>query len=379
MADSEEPTAPSLERLPDEILLHIADNLESARDMRSLALTSKKLQHCVDSSTAWQDFVRFKFPFTNIPPQSGNRNWKALADSLTYQSRCWDRRSIRFTGMLSSRDPPRRGMAFQPVVDVDFDFDLRREIVVWGAGEDIIARYREQTGSTQAQQTNSLWRRLLGAEKGLRPGPDDVSTIDIVKLSHLTGPAILSGRQNGDLSLLSAGSPASFGQHLANLDPSHASASIKGAAGAQRLTQNSIMSVDVLNDNNQGLVAACTNLGVTIYRLPTDSDTTAIPPIELYDVSADTTEKVFNAKWMGGTDLLALAFRGDNDPLRYLAVTPTGWRVEAAVKNARVIEQFELRPNFWILPSSLQPVRRYPGKTGPTPLLLSSWGDTTVR
>ncbi|KAH8903456.1 hypothetical protein BR93DRAFT_884875 [Coniochaeta sp. PMI_546] len=376
MAGPTEP--PALERLPDEILLKIVQHLETARDMSSLAGASKKLQRCVDSSSAWQDFVRSKFTFTSIPPKSGNRNWKDLSESLTYQSRCWDRRSIRCTGMFPAQPGQGRGLPFQPVIDADYDLDSRREIVAWGAGEDIVARYR-QRGGTQAQpNATTTFLKLTGGRYGLRAGVDDVKTMDIVNLPHLKGPAILVGRENGDLSLLSAQPNHLFGQQLANFDPCHASGLIQDGAGGEQPAQTRIMSVDILNDNNQGLVAACTNLGVSTYHLPQDSNTTAIPPVEVYDVPANTTQQVYNAKWMGGRDLLALAFRGLNEPLKYLSITPWGWTVEAAAKNARVAMLFDLKAGS-MLTNSLQPVRRYPGMTGPTPLLLSSWRDGTVR
>ncbi|OIW24458.1 hypothetical protein CONLIGDRAFT_623315, partial [Coniochaeta ligniaria NRRL 30616] len=363
MADAGDSTA--LERLPSELLLGILKNLETARDMSSLACASKELKRRVDSSAAWRDFAQSKFPLLTIPSESV-RDWKALARSLTYQSRCWDRRSIRYTGMFGPQQPQTKGLVFQPVVAVDYDIESGREVVVWGAGEDIVARYRKR-GATQAQaqQSSADWRQLLGAEHGFRAGVDDVTTMDIVKLPHLKAPAMLAGRDSGDLSLLSLQPDQSFGQLHANLGPQGTTESPK---------QSTIMSVDVFNDN---LVAACTNLGVAIYRLPSDDNTTAIPPIDVYDVLSATTQQAYNAKWMGGDNLLAVALRGTIDPLRYLTVTPTGWTVEAAAKNAQVIEQFDLKQGS-ILANSLQPVRQFPGMKGPTPLLLSSWKDGTV-
>jgi len=367
-----------LESLPDEILLTVAKDFECARDLSSLGRSARRLKQCVDSSSAWQDFVRMKFPFTTIPPKSGNHDYKALAESLTYQSRCWDRRSIRFTGMYPAQQTQRRhtSLAFQPVIDVDYDMDSGREMVVWGAGEDIVARYRHKAKG-QRQQASVSWRQHLGGEHGLRGGRDDVQTMDIVKLPHLLkGPAILVGRQNGDLSLLSAQSDHNFGQQLADFSPSHPGGPVVAAEGEEPLRQQQIMSVDVFDDSNQGLVAACNNLGVSVYQLPQDNNTTSIPPVALYD--PQTTQQLWNAKWMGSNNLLALAFRGTEDPLRYLTITPTGWTVTAAAKNARVVDEFLLR-NTSVYGTSLQPLHRYPGMTDPTPLLLSSWKDGTIR
>jgi hypothetical protein len=367
-----------IEGLPSEILLAVVKNLDCARDLSSLARTSKTIQRVVDSSSAWQDFVRMKFPCTTIPVKTGNHDWKGLAESLTYQSRRWDRRSIRFTGMYPAQQTrSSRGLAFQPVIDVDYDMKSGTEIVVWGAGEDIVARYR-QRGKGQRAQGSVSWRQLFGGQHGLRAGIDDVNTMNVVKLPHLKAPAILVGRENGDLSLLSAQANHNFGQQLANFSPAHPGGPVIAAEGDEPLQQQQIRSVDILNGNNEGLVAACSNLGVSIYQLPKDNNTTAIPPAEVYDAPFMATQQVWNAKWMGSSSLLALATRGTDDPLRYLTITPSGWRVEAAAKNARVVEEFKLTGTS-MFANSIQPVNRYPGMTGATPLLLSTWRDGTVR
>lgn len=366
-----------LEGLPTEILLNVAKNLECARDLSSLGRTSKAIHWVVDGSWAWRDFRRHRFPFITIPSRTCQYDWKDVGASLSYQSRCWDRRSIRFTAMYPAQHAQRRGLAFQPVLGVDYDMDSGREIVVWGAGEDIVARYRER-GSGVAQQNSVYWRELSGGQQGLRAGVDDVSAVNIVRLPHLAAPALLVGRESGHLGLQSAEPNHTFGQQLASFSPAQPDGPVVTADGAEPPRQQQVMSVDVLNDRNEGLVAACTNLGVSVYQLPTDSNTTAIPPVEVYDLPSQTTPQVSNAKWMGSSNLLALAMRGTHDPLRYLSIRPSGWVVEAAAKNAGLVEQFRLGPSP-MFATSLQPIRRYPGATGTTPLLLSSWKDGTVR
>lgn len=365
-----------IERLPTEILLNVAKNLECARDLSSLGRTSKTMRHVADGSFAWHDFGRSKFPFTSIPPTTAHHDWKAIAESMTYQSRCWDRRSIRFTAMYPRAQPQRQGLAFQPVIDVDYDMDAGREMVVWGAGEDIVARYR-QRGRGERQQHPVSWHQSLGAQNGLRGGVDDISTIHVVKQPHLKAPAILVGRENGDLSLRSAQPDSTFGQQLASFGPA-----TRGPDGIALRGQQQIMSADVLSDNNEGLVAACSDLGIAIYELPKDNNATTVrpvmPPISVWDGLPQSFQQPANAKWMGSSDLIALAMRGMRHPLRYMAVTPTGWTTEGAAKNARVEDEFLLAPSS-LFANSLQPIRRYPGATGRTPLLLSSWKDGSVR
>lgn len=366
------------EDLPNEILLMVAENLETARDVSALSKTSRTVHQRID--TTWQAFVRSRFPSMNIPIKKDAKttDWKGLAESLTYQSKCWERRSLRFTALYPVQ-PTRRtkGLAFKPVIDVDHDMDSNREMVIWGAGEDIVARYRTR-GRAQAQSGTTSWHTLSGAAQGLRAAYDDVMSMDIVNLPHLKGPAVVVGRAADDtLSLLSAQSDSAFGQQLATFSPVHASGPIKGAEGRD-LTQNSLSDVNVLNEKNEGLVAACSNLGVWIYRLPQDSSETNIAPVELYNLAPDVPQRALSTKWMGSPDLLAVAIQGRRDPLRYLTRTPTGWTISSAAKNARVEARFDLS-NAPIYPSSLQPIHLVPGNPTPTPLLLSSWRDNTIR
>jgi hypothetical protein len=367
-----------LEGVPDEILLTIVKNLECAKDLSALGRSSKRLRRCVNSSGAWRDFVRLRFPGTTNPPKAGGHNYKALAESLTYQARCWDRKSTRFTVMYPAQQPRRRGpgQGFQTLVDVDYNMNSGKETLVWAAGEDIVARYR-QKGRGRGQQTSVTWRQDMGSKRGLRAGTDDVSTINIVNLPHLKAPALLVGRVNGDLSLLSGQTDNSFGQQLANFSPTPSGGPV-ATERAQPLEQEDVDSVDILDDNNQSLVAACSNLGLSIYQLPQDTDTTTIHPITVYDESLTDDDQVRNAKWMGSRNLLALASRGTKNPLRYLSVTPSGFVLEGAAKNLGLQAEFSLR-NTYVYAESLQPVYRHPGMTGPTPLLLSSWQDGTIR
>ncbi|KAB5583033.1 hypothetical protein GE09DRAFT_947631 [Coniochaeta sp. 2T2.1] len=370
-----------LESLPHETFLRVAKNLETTRDLLALAQTSKKVNHSVMSSLTWQDFVKTKFPDRNIPRKNGPHDWKGIAEALTYQTRCFDRRSLRFTAMYPARrQQRRRGLDYQPIVDVNFDMDSGLETLIWGAGEDIMVRYRQQG---RPQQNGVEWRQIFGNHTGLRAGRDDIRTMNIVKLPHLKAPAMLVGRDNGDLSLLSARNDRNWGRQLANFSPDHANRPIQGTFPNKDLPlkQQMVYAADVFNDRTSGnaiSLVACTNLGASIYRLPQDSNTSCIAPDAICDHSEQTDQKIWNAKWMGSNKLLALALRGTDHPLRLMSVTPTGLEVYAAAKNNRVHEVFELN-DVSILVNSLQPVSRFPGTADKSTLLLSSWKDGTIR
>jgi hypothetical protein len=262
---------------------------------------------------------------------------------------------------------------FQPAVDAHFDVDTRRELVVWGSGENIDARYRQRCTTGDGPSSVS-WHHVAGAKNGYSPGYDDVKSIVIVNRQVRDQDlGILVGRDNGDVSLLSAAQD-NFGKCLANLSPDHADQPLRN------VSQRSIMSLDVLD----GLVAATTRAGVLLYRLPQPDvqlSPSLVGPVEYYGLEENVFDNknvnMGHAKWMGDTSMMATALRGSKEPLRYLSLTPTGWVSQVAAKNAHIERQFGIGYGN-ICPSSLQPVRLSANLKG-TSLLLSSWRDGTCR
>jgi len=369
----------ALVELPDELLLMVLVDLDSARDFRALGLSCRRFHRLVGHE-GWRAFVTSKFSSLSIPSASGDA-WRRLAELLTWQTRCWDRRAIRFTGLLPdwtiSRGDRRPGAgAFLPVVDAHICPQSGEELLVWGAGENIVARRRQC--SVAKVPIKPSWSRLEGSLLGYSvPGYDDVSALAIVDQPHNGTRDILAGRVNGDLSLLSA-QPDRFGKHLANFDTCHADSPISGVQPSETIRQSTILSLDVLN----GLVAASTKENVTMYRLPQNGDSIKIAPLEILDplprVSEPTGVTVANARWMGDNEVLAVALRGSTFPLRYLTGTPNGWSASDAAKNADLEKQFDIDYGR-ICPNSIQPVKPHANTKGGTSLLLSSWRDGSCR
>ncbi|KAK3682552.1 hypothetical protein B0T22DRAFT_287907 [Podospora appendiculata] len=378
----------TLADLPDDVLLLVLASLESARDLSALALSCHRLNHLV-ATEGWRVFVRSRFPSLVVPiPSSGSAGWRNLAESLTWQSRCWDKRALQFNALLPRPGPGRehqrrREAPFQPVIDAHYDPETQQEIVVWGAGENIVARYRDRKVSDQAAKTS--WYRSDGKDHGFTAGYDDVRAISIVKDRHQSGRAILAGRDNGELALLSA-EPDRFGERLTQFRPAPAVEhdSRNGSPGQSRTQdrQETINSLDVLYTGSQSLIAAATKTSVMVYKLPEDDASEAAPLATL-----DLRRKVFeskatqlcHAKWMGQGEVVALALKGCKDPLRYLSISPSGeWTQQAAFKNLEIENQFNIGYGN-ICPSSLQPVQPHAGSKGGTNLLLSAWRDGTCR
>lgn len=376
-------------KLPDDILYLVFAHLDTAKDLRALSLTNKRLHAIIngDNDEGWRVFVRTRFPSlynTSLP--TSWFTWPQLAESLTWQSRAWDRRSLSFQAMLPMPPrPPRRGQLtnrrphqapFHPVVDSHSNLAMNEELLVWGAGENIVARRRSgRRADWTPKQT--VWHRFEGAEMGYRAGYDDVTALSIVEgACGRTGKlGMVVGRGNGHLALLGA-EDDDFGQKLADLHPRQTGEEVEGWA------QDNINSVDVLHQS--GHVAVATKAAVLLYSLPQDDTNMDVAPVACLNfatqASDDLWESVGGAKWMG-KDTLALGMTGRKNPLRYVKVAPTGFEDVMAVQSDALEDKFSIEPNKSSLcTSSLTPIdaTSITGGHGSN-LLLSSWRDGSIR
>ncbi|KAK3381615.1 hypothetical protein B0H63DRAFT_502050 [Podospora didyma] len=387
----------TLADLPDDVLLLIVANFECARDVRALAITSRRLHHLARDE-GWRVFVRTRFSSLSAPMLSGGKcDWRQLAESLTWQSRCWDRRALEFQSLLPFKEPARvkgprakQPGPFQPVIDAHFDPETQEELVVWGAGENVVARYRLR--APRGKWSKVSWLRSEGKDLGFAAGHGDIRAIAIAKRHanhHGGGRAILTGRDNGELVLRSlepgrygAAEPNPFGDHIVRFSPAYADDPASGAVSGPLPLQDTILSLDVSHSGNQSLIAAATKSTVLVYGLPED-DSTEVAPLTNYnlrhDVLGNPTTQLCRATWIGQSDVLALALKGCKDsPLQYLSITPSGWTHHVAAKNADVERQFGIEYGN-ICPNSLQPVQPPGGQRGGNNLLLSAWRDGTCR
>ncbi|KAJ4293937.1 hypothetical protein N0V88_005451 [Collariella sp. IMI 366227] len=296
---------------------------------------------------------------------------------MTWQSRAWDRRSLQFEALLAYNERNRNarghganGGLFMAVVDAHYDPIIQEELVVWGAGEDVVARYRERQGRGKVSKTT--WCRLDGKELGLTVGYDDVKTIKVVE--HGNGRAIITGRHNGQLSLLSA-EPDNFGQCIAQFGPVPKNT-------PQYSEPEAINSLDITDNGSKRLLAAATKSTLRIYGIPWAGDVEA-EPLTTYNLREGTvissSERLGGARWMEQGETIALAVSGSKDALRYLSLTPTGWSQHVAAKSERVEREFAVKYDRTISPNSLEPVYMHSGAKRGTSLLLSSWRDGTIR
>lgn len=381
-----------LDALPDDVLLLVIVHLETAKDIRALLLANRRLGSLVraDHDGGWRAFVRSRFPSIAIPfvPSSSSSSypkWGEIASSLTWQSRAWDRRSLSFQAMLpetslDQRRAPRRrqGTPYHPVLDAHFDFLGKEELVVWGAGENFVAR-RRKLGRESASPEKVVWHRLDGKDLGYSAGPDDIRAVSVVE-GVGNGLGALVGRDNGHLALLDL-SEEGFGQKLADFSPEYASVDETEDFGpTTKFNQGTINSIDVLA--RKRLVAASTKAGVQLYHLPEESGVN-VEPCAYLDLMTDHFDypntTLGYARWMG-EDTMAFALRSCPYQLRYATITPTGIETLSTYKNSALEDKFDISYDKGRLcTNSLTPIEASSVTGGNSNLLLTAWRDGSVR
>lgn len=439
----------ALDRLPDDILFLILENLDTARDQASLSRTCRKL-HGFIQSEGWRAFTRRCFPGvfsadlqgqggangtngTNgschrgpIDAKIGNGGdgepgWSGLAESLTWQSRAWDRRALAFQALVPKQDHiPRHKLPrpYRPSLAVHFQADLvesgkrlglgvdGEEMLVIGAGEDIVARFRKRGRQAKAEAeandgvpTEPVMHIFDGQAAGFRSGFDDVRAVSVVEnaMGMPRRRGILAGRDNGDVSLLSAEPDGTFGRPLAQFVPKDDTS----------VDQARIYSIDVsTNPRNAaafgsslhgGLAAVTTPSDILFYPMPQSENMTdtsgskaADPPATVHPAAAFPLDSVglyhnglrqpFNARWMEAEGTLAVAMGAGSTPLRYLTATPTGAvELTSAYTMPDLMEYYSLKDSTLIIPTSLTPVPFSSITGGNGHLTLSGWRDGTCR
>ncbi|GKT65965.1 F-box domain containing protein [Colletotrichum tofieldiae] len=362
------------DQLPDDIVLEIVSHLRTARDVARLASSCKHL-HSLLGEDGWRTFVRTCFPLLSLPLGKAPR-WDVLANTLTRQARAWDTKAFQpvaytddhrrdgnyFTGYTNA------GRPFHPVIDARLTFDNSWEVVSWGAGEDVVGRFRPLNSGGRGE--SDAWFRMEGKTKGYEAGVGDVTAIRLVEPEGKLG--LLVGRANGDLQLVSA-APGSAGKTLANY-------SIPAPTGGlEATTWTSIGSIDTLP--NQSSVIAGNRATVSLFPLDTAERTgETVPPLDSQTFEAlgqgGRTQFIHSAKALNN-DTIVCALSGDANPIRYLTVTPSGFTPSLAAKNASLLASRGIDPDKKQTVRAIHAIN--PGPAGHTNLLLSAWDDGTIR
>lgn len=388
---------PRLENLPLDILLIILTYLDTARSIAGVAATCRRL-HGVVRESGWRGFVRSHFAGLSLPQNIPDEDWEGWARDLTWQSRGWDRRAFSVASFVQ---PPRKpqhrdaraqgqGTQFRAqtvpchiMVDAKsrFEGNSHQETVAWGAGEDVVVRYRQLGRSlTRSEQ----WFSMEGAPLGFKSGKDDVTSISILDKLDRSDSGLLVGRASGSLQLLTLDSNG-LGPVKMTFQPSPADDS------RTQIEQKEVQSFDI--DGHEDTLAVSTKDNVLLYPLngsPSDQNGTEpaqVLPTEAISLRTDPKSRSFrllrSLKFMGNGDI-ALGMTSSPEPLRYLTRTPTGLEITNAAKmqasdrcpaSYLSHDRDHLQTVRGLLPLHAASVAG--GHQGS--VLLSSWDDGTVR
>ncbi|KAH8666751.1 hypothetical protein BX600DRAFT_462458 [Xylariales sp. PMI_506] len=388
-----------LETLQLDVLLIIFGHLNTAQCLANLAATCRSL-HNVIESRGWCTFVRSHFASLPLPKGIPDEDWKVWARAFTWQSWCWDRRAFSVTLLSPSDKRQQRGGAHarrryraqttpcHVIVDAGVDHigASQEETVVWGAGEDIVARIR-RSGHIQPGSEEE-WFSLQGSSLGFLSGRDDITSLSI--LNNLDQPGLLSGvlagRASGDLRLLSL-DPSSFGWTEAVFMPASMDNSDDG------VHQTEVQAFVV--DSSRTTLATISRDNLLLYPLHNPSDkaeeddpeadehhTPVITAAEVIKVKELPRSRPFKfmrtIKFMDNGDL-AVGLAGSSQPLRYLTATPTGVELIAAAKmqvSDRCPEPYILDDRDLGTVGHIMPIDAASIIGGHGNVVLSSWGST---
>jgi hypothetical protein len=390
-----------LEKLPQGVLIIVFSFLTTAQSMARLASTCKKLDGAVQAD-GWRIFVRNRFKSLTLPRRIEDDGWMELARTLTWQSRAWDRRAFSLASLVppvkqqpgnarSGRGSGRRGrggrggrgsvQTFPPHILVDASSKLlgghiEEETVAWGAGEDVVVRWRELRHSSLNQEK---WGTFEGAVTGFQSGTDDVTAISILD-GATANPALLVGRASGYMQLSSI-NPNYFGHSIAWFQPlpNEAENSIE-----QKEIQHFDTSV------SQNTIAVVTKDNLFFYPLvdtqpSPNRDELVVEPTESINVRNMQNSQEFRvlreAKFMGNGDL-ALGMSSSPAPLRYLTRTPAKTVITNAAKmqpSRRCTESYVYADGRPQTLRSILPVNKASVAGGSGTVILSSYDDGTIR
>ncbi|KXJ89799.1 f-box domain-containing protein, partial [Microdochium bolleyi] len=396
-----------LESLPADILLIILSHLQTAQSVARLGSACRVL-HNVVITVGWRTFVRSCFPSLGLPEVNSDAAWADLARSLTSQSRDWDRRAFVFDNFVRTtpqhhqrrggrRGGARGGAPFVPSQTIPCHMVVAAhetqqgghsvETVIWGAGEDIVARTRLNHPGRDRTET---WHLSEGARHGYTAGKDDVTCLAVVDgtLGASRGKSIaaVTGRASGELSLLSLDAQ-SFAQPVLHFRP--AKLDSPREEGGEKIEQKDIQALDTAKYGC--LLASATKDTLMLYSYGEGSDKGAsgehnhhevVPVIAPYDSiilrhqeGSRPFQVIRDVKFVSH-DLLAVGMTSSLDPLRYITIRPSGLDMAAATKVTGGYIKDELENNSV---RAILPVGSNSVASGFESTILSAWDDGTIR
>ncbi|KAI0965313.1 hypothetical protein F4678DRAFT_453090 [Xylaria arbuscula] len=377
-------TPAKLDTLPVDILYIVLGYLDTAQSLAHLAAACKRLHRFI-SARGWRTFARNCFSSLKLPATGSDEQWADLARVLTAQSRDWDRRAFVFHSLSppeTRRSNTRRNPASQSIPgNIIVDAHLRNEgafdeeLVIWGSGEDVVARIRHTGRKDPTTVISENWHWCKGSDNGFVAGKGDTTGILIVDSYHGQdgGLGVVVGRADGDLRLLST-DDSTFGRTLMQYRPSPGFSA----------HQHEIRAIDVDNDSN--IIAASARESVLLYPIQSHdhtllagTDAPSVDPltaVSLKDSQQSSPFDFIRSMKILNKETIAVALNRSFDPIRVLNVTPTGLEVSAPT---RILDENHYMGSSPRTVRALLPVDIRSVASGSGNVLLSSWDDGTIR
>ena len=254
-----------------------------------------------------------------------------------------------------------------------------KELLVWGAGEDVIARM-----TTTTERNGGKWSVLSGKGSGFSPGVGDVTSVSVIDGRRGDEADIAVGRANGRVQLLSMTQEGEFGKEEQRLMPLDEKVFEQSIPGPRRTSPGQVAASWTEWDAKSKLLASCRSSIVNLYHLE-DTEKKELAPVVSQNVAAEGDEKHPNLikgfKFLG-QDTVACALGGSPNPLRWGKITPTGLFFYDVPKgrdcidqlNSELVETLTLEEGTVVV-DAIEPV----GHPENSNLLLSAWRDGTYR
>ncbi|KAH7319775.1 hypothetical protein B0I35DRAFT_478094 [Stachybotrys elegans] len=370
------PTTNPFDRLPDEILLDVVEQLDAARDVASLG-TASRHTHQLMSQEGWKAFVKTRFP-SHRTPASERTSWSRTADRLTYLDRCWEKRAVTWRVFepqypprgrrLPAHQPRQQSTPFLPVLDAALLPSSDGEIVACGAGENLVLRWRREN------ETSDLWHQLDGHAHGFSPGTGDVTALSVLQRNGQ--PEVAVGRANGDLQIIST-EEGKLGHKIQSLALDDANTAPNGSPFPG--TSASKLAISWTDWQPQtSMLASCQSSKMLLYSLSNAEEKT-LTPAAMWDFqegeSGGDPPFLRSSKFLS-RDTLACALGANLQPLRWLKVLPTGIELLHNVSGADGVEAgFSRRLEKKTTVRAIETVAMGSSEA----LLLSAWEDGSYR
>ncbi|CEJ91067.1 hypothetical protein VHEMI06806 [[Torrubiella] hemipterigena] len=374
----------SLITLPDELLHDVVGRLDSARDVAAFQGVCRRTDY-LTRHNGWKSFAQAKFPSLKIPA-SAQLTYSNVADRLTYLDRCWAKRAFFINSYEEELSHHRHGLppgrrfqqsvSFYPCLDAGLLSSSMEELLVVGAGEDVLSRRRPNLGTAPVP-----WMKLRGAVDGYMSGSGDVTAVSVV--DEARGPGVAIGRADGSLRLQSIHATGFKGNHV-DLLPELACE--QEPASMPPVTSLGHLAVTwTAYQQQSALLASCQGARLRLYDLSSlKASTRSIAPSQTFDfTNAESTALPLlrSCKFLG-SDTIACALGSATDPLQWGQIRPDGIEMFPAVPNMTTLsaafEKLDVDINNWSQRLTVRAIEPVHGLGGPN-IVLSAWDNGSIN